>query len=73
MSAEIPEGFVPAAESGQFEALVKELGAANALRFVGLYGSSHGDYTRDRHQWLAGTTLEQIEADIQQMRRQGGL
>ena len=29
-----------------FEALVRELGAANALRFLHLYGVGHGDYTR---------------------------
>ncbi len=54
-----------------FEVLVRELGAANALRFLHLYEAGQGDYTRDREQWLAGLTIEQVEKEIQQMKLRG--
>ena len=54
-----------------FEALVRELGVASALRFLHLYGAGHGDYTRDRDQWLSGLTIEQVEAEIAKMKVRG--
>jgi hypothetical protein len=54
-----------------FEALVRELGAADALRFLHLYGAGQGDYTQDRAQWLRGLTIEQIEEEIRQMKARG--
>ena len=49
-----------------FKVLVRELGAANALRFLHLCGTGHGDYTRDRDRWLSRLTIEQIEEKIRQ-------
>lgn len=54
-----------------FEVLVRELGAANALRFLHLYGTGQGDYTRDRDRWLSGLTIEQIEEEIRRMKARG--
>lgn len=54
-----------------FKALVRELGAADALRFLHLYGAGHGDYTQDRGKWLGGLTIEQIEEGIRQMKARG--
>lgn len=54
-----------------FAALVRELGAANALRFLHLYGAGQGDYTRDRDRWLQGLTIEQIEEEIRRMKARG--
>ena len=54
-----------------FEALVRELGAANALRFLHLYAPGKGDYTRDRDQWLSELTIEQIEDEIRLLRARG--
>ncbi len=47
-----------------FEALVRELGVANAIRFLHLHGIGSGDYTQDREKWLAGLTIEGIEGEI---------
>ena len=54
-----------------FEALVRELGAADALRFLHLYGAGQGDYTHDRDRWLGELTIEQIEEEIRQMKVRG--
>ena len=54
-----------------FEALVRELGVANAIRYLHLYGAGIGDYTRDREKWLAGLTIEQIEEEVRGMKLRG--
>lgn len=56
-----------------FEALVKELGASNALRFLSLYEPGHGDYTKERHAWLGTLTIDQITDDIYRLRAEGKL
>ncbi|MDV2481147.1 hypothetical protein F8E02_03800 [Methanoculleus sp. Wushi-C6] len=35
-----------------FEALVKSLGPADAIRFIRSYSHGSGDYTRERKAWL---------------------
>jgi len=59
---------LPELRSRGFEALVRELGVANAIRFLHLHGAGAGNYTRDREKWLAGVTIEQVEEEIQQMK-----
>ncbi len=54
-----------------FEALVRELGVANAIRFLHLHGIGSGDYTQDREKWLAGVTIEGIEEEIRRMKLRG--
>ena len=71
MSEEIRLPSLPELRKRGFEALVRELGAANALRFLHLCGTGHGDYTRDRDQWLKSLTIEQIEQEIRQMKAHG--
>ena len=39
--------------------LVRELGVARTLRFLGQYRNGAGDYTADRHEWLPDLTLEE--------------
>jgi hypothetical protein len=51
--------------------LVRELGAANALRFVHLYAPGQGDYTRERDRWLGDLTIEQIEEEVRRLRAGG--
>ncbi len=51
-----------------FEALLRELGPANAVRFLGLYYAGSGDYSQDRDRWLSGVTIEQVEEEL---RKQG--
>jgi len=62
---------LPELRSRGFEALVRELGVANAIRFLHLHGAGLGDYTRDREKWRAGVTIEQVEEEIQQMKLRG--
>lgn len=54
-----------------FEVLARELGAANALRFLHLYAPGQGDYTRERDRWLSSLTIEQIEGEIRLLRTRG--
>lgn len=44
--------------------LTRELGAADALRFIAQFTNGSGDYTADRDRLFAGLTLDQIVADI---------
>ena len=49
------------------EILVRELGYADAMRFLLQYETGHGDYTRQRHELLPPWTVDQLieEADKQ--------
>ena len=38
--------------------LRRELGVYGLARFLRTYRAGSGDYTRDRHQWLDGLTVE---------------
>jgi hypothetical protein len=42
----------------------RELGVEGLARFLRLYRSGTGDYTRDRNQWLANTSMEEIVEQI---------
>jgi hypothetical protein len=44
--------------------LERELGEDGVARFLRVAQTGSGDYTRDRHKWLDGVTLEQIMEDI---------
>lgn len=73
MSGEVRLMGLPELRSRGFEALVRELGVANAIRFLHLHGTGAGDYTKDREKWLGGLTIEQIEKEIQEMKRRGDM
>lgn len=42
------------------EALVRELGYADALRFMLQFSAGKGDYTKERRRLLAGATVEEL-------------
>jgi hypothetical protein len=42
----------------------REFGPGGVARFISDFRSGKGDYTRDRHQWLDGLTLDDILADL---------
>ena len=44
--------------------LSRELGAEGLARFLRLYRSGNGDYTRDRDKGLANTSIEEIVEQI---------
>ncbi len=45
--------------------LERELGLDGLARFLRVSRSGSGDYTRDRHRWLEGATIQQIMAEIE--------
>jgi hypothetical protein len=47
--------------------LQKELGPYGMARFLRTRRGSSGDYTRDRHKWLDGVTVDDILKEIQGM------
>jgi hypothetical protein len=55
-------------EQYALELLQKELGAYGMARFLHTYRAGTGDYTRDRHQWLDGITVDQIAEEIKERR-----
>jgi hypothetical protein len=52
------------------EALTKELGSAGMARFMQQFELGSSDYTRDRDEILGNSTIEEIVAEIKQMRQQ---
>jgi len=46
--------------------LQKELGPYGMARFLRTYRAGPGDYTRDRHLWLDGLTVDDILQKIQE-------
>jgi hypothetical protein len=47
-------------------ALRERLGVAGMARFLHLFDSGSGDYTRERHAWLEDQTVDEIVQRIQQ-------
>lgn len=47
-----------------FEALLRELGPAGAIRFLQQYETGRGDYSRDRHKFLPKVSIEEIGRQI---------
>jgi hypothetical protein len=44
------------------KALVRELGVTGMVRFLQQFEIGAGDYTRERHKWLKGMSVEKIVA-----------
>lgn len=47
-----------------FEALLRTLGPAGAIRFLQQYETGRGNYTRDRHKFLPKMSIEEIGKQI---------
>jgi hypothetical protein len=45
----------------------REFGAYGLARFLRTYRSGRGDYTRDRHQWLDGVSVEELVAEARKL------
>jgi len=45
--------------------------AADRVRFLQQFGTGHGDYSEDRHEWLDGQDLDTIIKRIQKRRKDG--
>lgn len=50
------------------EALARELGIVGMIRFMQQFETGHGDYSKDRHQWLDDQDLDTIVKRIQERR-----
>ena len=48
-----------------FAILRRELGLDGLARFLRLNRSGTGDYTRDRHQWLDGITIDDVMGELE--------
>ncbi|MDP3180669.1 MAG: hypothetical protein Q8M67_02535 [Bacteroidota bacterium] len=51
-----------------FRVLVKNLGPADAIRFIQSYTHGSGDYTKERKQWLE-TDFDAVMAAIKERRK----
>jgi hypothetical protein len=52
-----------------FEALLRELGPAGAIRFIQQYESGHGDYTRNRKKLLQKNSVREFGMQIMKQRQ----
>lgn len=52
-----------------FEALLRELGPAGAIRFLQQYESGQGDYTRNRKKLLPKKSVREIGKQIMKQRQ----
>jgi hypothetical protein len=50
------------------KALVRELGVTGMVRFLQQFETGAGDYTRERHKWLKGMSVEKIVAEIKKLK-----
>jgi hypothetical protein len=50
------------------DALVRELGVVDAMRFLGQFRAGSGDYTAQRQSLLQGTTVKELAAQIKARR-----
>ena len=64
---------LPVLREKGFAVLMRELGPANALRFLHLYQTGTGNYTTEREQWLGSLTSEEIDAEIKQLKLKGDI
>jgi hypothetical protein len=49
--------------------LQRELGLDGLARFLRVYRAGSGDYTRDRHRWLEGVTIQEIMAEVERSQK----
>ena len=47
--------------------LRRELGLDGLARFLRVYRAGTGDYTRDRHRWLEGATIQDVMVEVERL------
>lgn len=52
-------------ERHALEIMLRELGADGFARFLRLNWAGKGDFTRDRHDWQEGLTVEKIVSSLE--------
>lgn len=55
------------------DALERELGVIDMLRFLSRYAPAGRDYSRDRHDWVDSLTPEDIQRMVEELRAVGTL
>jgi len=50
-------------------ALTEKLGPVGMIEFIRQFDPGYGDYTKDRHAWLDGLTIEEIHNEIKGMNK----
>lgn len=50
------------------EALARELGVVGMIRFLQQFETGHGDYSKERHQWLDGQEMNLVLKRIRERR-----
>lgn len=48
--------------------LVREMGAADAARFIGQFTTGYGDYTKERKELFKGLTIEEVAREVRGQR-----
>jgi hypothetical protein len=56
---------IPEIRRAGLEALLERLGPGGTLRFLQQFDPGHGDYTKERHAWLDGLSLEDIAKGLE--------
>lgn len=51
------------------QVLCKEIGVVNTIRFINQFSTGHGNYTEERRQLFGDLSLDNIVAEIKQMRK----
>ncbi|MDR2171404.1 MAG: hypothetical protein LBP59_14775 [Planctomycetaceae bacterium] len=51
------------------EALSEKLGPIGMAEFMRQFDAGYGDYTKERHKWLDGLTIEEISNEIKKNKR----
>ena len=51
-----------------FEALLRELGPVDTIRFIQQYETGRGNYTRDRRKWLPKKSVKEIGKQVMKER-----
>lgn len=51
-----------------YQALVNSLGVVDTIRFIQHFTPGQGNYTKERHEWLDTTPLEDILTSMRQSR-----
>lgn len=52
------------------DALERELGPVDMIRFLQMYNKGRGDYTKERQEWADNVDMETLLTEIQQMREE---
>jgi DNA-directed RNA polymerase len=50
------------------EALTEKLGPLGMVEFMRQFDSGYGNYTKERHNWLEGLTIEDISNEIKKIK-----